>query len=232
MKGKFVVFFLMTIFAKAVFAGILVTPTIINFVPGDLPRQDLIVINQGPHTAYVNVVPHVILNPGTKSEQRVVIHNPEISGILVAPSKLIIPPKQNAMVRIMQTVQDIKEDKVYRISFIPVPHQLLPGDEQVDRPKAGVRIVFGYGVLVMMRPNDMHYKLIANRIGKLLDIKNTGNTNVVITAGEQCIDPKHCFKLNPHRMYAGNDWQVQLKYALPVKLSTEYMQHVGQIESN
>lgn len=232
MTRKIVVFFFTIIFSSLVSADILVTPTIVNFIPGDLPRQDVIVINQGQHTAYVNVVPHVVLNPGTKSEERVVIHDPEQSGILVAPSKLIIPPKQNAMVRIMQTVQDIQQDKIYRISFIPVPHQLLPDHETSAEPKAGVRIVFGYGALVMMRPKDMHYKLIAKRDGTLLDIKNTGNTNVLITAGEQCVDAKHCFQLNPHRIYAGNDWQVKLKYALPVKLSTENMQHVEHIESN
>jgi len=217
---------------NTILANILVSPTIINFLPGKLPRKDIVVMNQGDNNAYIAVTPYLVEHPGTKREKKVRIHNPAKLGLLVSPSKFIIPPKQHRTLRIMHLSKHLKKDKIYRITVAPIPNKLLPtAVQRAQKNRIGIRIIAAYGILATARPDQMKPMLIAKRDKKLLTIENRGNSNIVIVSGKQCMHGK-CFKLPPRRMYAGNTWTVKLKFNKPVDITTDYLGERQHIKSN
>jgi len=50
---------------------------------------------------------------------------------------------------------------------------------------------------------------------------NSGNTNVLPSDGKQCnpISPTECSDLTSHRLYADNEWQLELPFDAPVTYS-------------
>lgn len=213
-------------------ANILVSPTIINFLPNQLPRQDVVVMNQGDTNAYIEVTPYRVDRPGTANEKKIQIHNPKELGLLVSPNKLIIPPKQHRVLRIIQLSQSLKEDEIYRITVAPIPNKLLPVEtKDINDRKMGVRVVLAYGILAIVRPEQMRPQLLVKRQGKNLLIENKGNTNIVIVGGEQCLND-NCFQLPSRRIYAGNRWEVGLPFNQPITVTSDYLGKREKITSN
>ena len=210
-------------------ADILVVPIFVNFLPNQLPVQNVMVVNRSDSNAYINVTSYLVEHPGTKLEKKVHFHDPSKLGLLVSPSKLIIPPRQHRMLRIMQLSKHLTKDKIYRVVVAPVPNALIPvGPKAVHDHRIGIRVLVAYGILVTARPEHINRNLVIQRHGKTLLIENKGNTNVVVTGGQQCAN-QHCFNLPRRRMYVGNRWQVKLPFNKPISIATDCLgkqQHI------
>ena len=81
-----------------------------------------------------------------------------------------------------------------------------------------MKVLVGYDVLVMARPEDAEPDLSTRREDGRLRVRNTGNTNALLFRGEQCApDGGECVDLPSKRIYAGAAWSTELPYDTPVE---------------
>jgi P pilus assembly chaperone PapD len=203
------------------YAQIGVTPDILNFVAKQPLAQNILVQNAGKNIDYVDVTPYVVEHPGTKKEKQVRVYNPSVSGIIVSPSRLAIPAGQQRYVRIMLTKPLGDSDRIYRVNFVPK----IAGLKSVQTIKGreiGLHLIVGYGVLITARAAHPTPNLIFSKTGKELSIKNTGNSNAVVTV-KQCKNKVHCTDVFAKRFYAGNQSIVKLPLAKPVTITTAWL---------
>jgi len=186
-------------------AGIYLDRIIIEFDPDGLPREDIVVINDSnAENAYVDVEIIEVRNPGMPEEQRVAITNPQESGLLVTPAKMVIPPSGRQQVRLVNLAGTGDVDKVYRINFKPVLPPLA-SEESV------VRIVVAYQALVLIPPENPSAVVNFERDGTSLVMRNVGNSYVRLEDGRYCeSENANCADLQGTRLYAGNTFQVAL----------------------
>ena len=193
---------------------------IFHFEPGDASRQDVEIYNSGDSPMYVEVIPTQVLEPGETNEDRAVIKDPRDAGLLVTPSKLIVPPGASKIVRMVK-LENSPYERVYRIAAKPVVAGL-------EAEQSGVKIMIGYEVLAIVYPNNPKPELVVEREGKILRVRNDGNTNVLLREGFQCATPdtpkENCTPIPGRRMYPGNQWELELPHDLPVT----YYQSIGK----
>ncbi len=203
-------------------ANMQISDAIIHFEPGKPLRKDIEVENTGDETIYVQVEPMIVHSPGTEDEERKTFKDPREAGLLVTPNKIVIPPKGRKLVRFVVLKQPKEKDAVYRVNFKPVSNGLTGEDNQI-----GVKIVIAYQVLVLVQPPKPTPNLIVKREGNTLKFKNKGNTNVLLREGKQCpsdnAKEEDCARLSGNRVYAGNEWSIDLPSSRPV----EYYLSVG-----
>lgn len=202
-------------------ASMVLSEAIVHFEPGKPLRKDIEVENPGTENLYIEITPSVVNDPGTANENRVAIVDPRESGLLVTPSKLVIPPGGRKLVRLVSLKPLGDHEKVYRVTFKPVV-----GDLETDH--IGVKILVGYEVLVLMQPAQPNPNVVALRSGKTMSFENKGNTNVLLREGKQCPDgvdsnSEKCQRINGKRLYPGNNWSVDL----PFNKAVDYQQSVG-----
>lgn len=206
-------------------ASIDVTPILIDVKSSDLNKQDIRVYNRDPkNRAVVTIAPSLVKNPGTASEKFLPIKNPRKSGLLVFPKLLVIPPGQMRTIRLVLTQNNVKHDKIYRIDVKPTVGDLVfpKGSNEV-----GVKVLVGYGVVVVQRPDKINVAYTAKQTDHTLVVRNTGNTNFVLANAKQCdSNGKQCKNLPAKRIYAGKTWTVKLPYTTPVEYQLSYLQTV------
>jgi P pilus assembly chaperone PapD len=200
--------------SASAFADMYVDRSIVIFEPSGPPRQDVKVSNSGSDVLYVKVDVLRVDNPGTSDEKRVKVTDPKDLKLLATPSKLIIPAGGQKLVRIVNLQTSNKAERVYRINVTPV---VAPLEEKSNQ----LRIVVAYQVLTIVQPNHPQSTLSATRNGNTISFSNPGNTNVLLSEGKQCDpqDKQTCKDLPSKRLYAGNDWQLDLPYDAPVTFS-------------
>ncbi len=218
----FVLLFAVITPLSPVSASMVLSEAILHFEPGKPLRKDIEVENVGDEILYVQVIPTIVKNPGTENEAREEIKDPRKAGLLVSPNKLVVPPKGRKLVRFVVLNQPTESDAVYRVTFKPISNAILPEENQV-----GVKIVIAYQVLVLVQPPKPEPDLVVKREGNILNFKNNGNTNVLLREGKQCPSEtstdEECEILRGNRLYAGNEWSVDLPLDQPV----EYYLSVG-----
>lgn len=224
---RIVVALLLFLVAVTALAGIQIAPSIINFLPGQPLRKDIVVSNRSKdQTAYVKVTPYVVHQPGSAKAKPVKIHNPTKAGLLVAPEKLIIPPGQQREVRVMLTKPLGKHDRIYRIRVEPVSGRLNATHSVGKQKSIGLHVVVAYGALVIARPAKLHAELTSKRGGDSLLLQNTGNTNFLIAGNTECDKhSKTCVNIPSKRLYAGEKWQIKLPQGSekkPIVIETRY----------
>lgn len=221
-----VICFVFALPASPVSANMVLSEAILHFEPNKPLRKDIEVENVGGETLYIQVTPTIVNNPGTDKEERIEFKDPREAGLLVSPNKIVVPPNSRKLVRFVVLKQPIDTDAVYRVTFKPITNQLESEKDQI-----GVKIVIAYQVLVLVQPINPKPDLIARREGNTLHFKNEGNTNVLLREGKQCPkDSKNeedCEILRGNRLYAGNEWSVELPSNLPV----EYYLSIGRKNS-
>ena len=178
-----------------------------EFDPLSLPREDFVVLNySADEYAYVNVTLYELRNPGTESEERVLVENMQDSLLLVTPTRLVIEPDGNAQVRLVYLGDNPPEDSVYRVMFSPVS---APLSEEVT----GVRIVVSYQALVIVPPSEPEAVLGFVRDGQSIKFNNTGNSQIRLEQGTVCdASTNTCEDLPARRLYAGNEWTLELPF--------------------
>lgn len=68
-------------------------------------------------------------------------------------------------------------------------------------------------MLVIVRPAKPQGTVVGHRNGRMLELTNTGNTNVEMYDRQQCDSQgKNCIALLSRRLYSGVSWSQQLPY--------------------
>lgn len=225
-KIKWIVFSLFLVFHSAVFAvAVSVSPLIVDFLPGLLPRKDITVENLSKTTpAYVSVDISLVTNPGEKFQKRKKIYDPEKLGLLATPNKIVVPPGASRIFRLMVLGNHQEKERVYVVRVVPANSHVITQKIDINaEAKMGVGFNVGYGMRVTVRPTNMKPDLIMHRYGKQLVFENRGNTNVLIGGGEQCVGNAPCFEFHSHRVYPGNVFKQPLKYDAPVTVRTKFI---------
>jgi P pilus assembly chaperone PapD len=188
---------------------------------------DIQVHNVGNDTAYVKIAVERINHPGQPNQTLTELKdNPYQIGLIVTPSKVVIPVGQTRIVRVLYVGQPPVSDVVYHVKITPVTGQLVAmysGAKQLD---AGVQLIIAYGVSVYARPLHLNPHITAVRYGTALTLSNTGNTSVLITLCKQCAsDGTHCEPLPSllKRLFPGSVAQIILQKEGPLECQEEVL---------
>ena len=213
------------LYCGAFAANISVSPLIVNFTKADQHIQNIRVFNIGDDKAYVRIATSLVKAPGAKNSTNVDIKNPRELGILVSPKKMVIPVGQSRLVRILLTKPVDNDERIYQIKIFPTV-----GD--IHANSNGVKVLIGYGVRVVVRPNDPQPNILITRNGKQITAINKGNTNAILYDGKQCNAAGNaCKDLPSHRLFAGNIWEFTAPYSSPVKFSQNFLGKKSEIAS-
>ncbi len=113
--------------------------------------------------------------------------------LIASPSRLIVPAQgQQATRLLLQGNRQV--ERYYRVRFIPVlprsenEFALSPVEAEEYRKhlSAGVNVLTGYGVFVIVRPDSVHYDVRTEADANGTVLRNTGNTTVILD------DLRHC----------------------------------------
>lgn len=206
--------FLVGLCASPVWADMYVDRSIVIFEPGQPARQDVKVSNSEPEDIFVQVDVLEVKKAGTVDETREIVSDPSKLKLLATPNKLIIPGNGQKLIRIVNLQVDNNEERIYRINVTPIVPPLEEDSSQL-------RIVVAYQILAIVQPNDPNSTLNAQRNGRMMTFVNNGNTNILFSDGKQCEpdNPDNCTDLTSRRLYANNEWQLELPFDAPVTYS-------------
>lgn len=192
-------------------AEMVLSQVIVDLQPGKPGHGDIEVWNAGTDRMYVVAEPSEIRAPGLKAEQRVSDPDPEVTGLLVSPQRMVLEPGQRRMVRVSAISARQPVDRIYRVTIKPVA-----GD--VDADATAIKVLVGYDVLVLYRPENIAGDVTATRNGRSLKLHNASNTAQEVFDGKQCdAGGTECKTLGANRLYAGADWEQILPYDTPVE---------------
>ena len=191
--------------ASAAQAEMVLSQVIVDLNADKAPRDDIEVWNSGTERMYVQAEPFEIAAAGTDKEQRIAATDPEASGILVSPQRLV---------RIALLAERPASDRVYRVAIKPVVGE-------VTADTNAVKVLVGYDVLVIVRPETRSGDVVADRQGNTLILHNEGNTSQEIFQGRQCdASGNDCRALPAKRLYPGAAWEQTLPFDTPVSYKT------------
>jgi hypothetical protein len=103
--------------------------------------------------------------------------------------------------------------------------KIAPAAGRTVAMKTGLRVLVGYDVLVIARPDNAKPAITGERSGRRLTLRNTGNTNALLVSGKQCNKAGKCVDLPTTRLYAGITWTVDL----PLDAPAEYRLQSGDV---
>lgn len=184
---------------------------VVDFRPDDAHHKDVQVFNKDKNNIFVNISVEEVLKPGTPQEQRVPVKDVKKIALVATPQKLIVPGNSQKAVRLVTLEDSGKTDRIFRVTFSPAVGKL-------KAKTSGIKLLIAYQTLVIVRPDKPVANVIAERKGKKIIFRNTGNTNVMLQNGMQCNPSakKQCEKFDTQRLYAGNTWELTLPYDAPV----------------
>ncbi len=223
MACSFAVTIILALAATPAAAGIALSRAVVDIQSSDAAAQDIDIWNDGSEVAYVTVEPAEIVSPGLPGETRTAITDPGVGGLLVTPQRLILQPGEHKLIRIGAIIPRGNTDRIYRVAIKPVAGP-------VSAPVTALKLLVGYDVLVIYRPARPTVKVVSERNGNILTLRNDGNSNVEIYEGRQCdpARPTVCVTLPAKRLYAGQVWQQTLTMAGPVDYRIAQGSHTSQ----
>lgn len=194
---------------------------IVDFKADDAHHQDIQIFNKDKDNTYVNINVVEVLNPGSDKEERVPVQDLKTLSLVVTPKKLIVPGNSQKTVRLVTLEDAGKTDRIFRVDFSPAVGKL-------KAKTSGIKLLVAYQALVIIRPDKPMVNVSAERKGKIIVFRNTGNTNALLQNGSQCnpANTKECKTLSARRLYAGNSWELELPYNAPVSFEVDDGQKV------
>lgn len=165
--------------------------------------------NTGDATAFVRVqISEVRYRPdGTHEELPVETSAGGASpGLVASPSRLIVPAQGQQATRLL--VQgDRSTERYYRVRFVPVLPQsedeFALTDAQRDDYRrelsAGVNVLTGFGVFVIVHPDQARYDVRTETSDSHVKLRNAGNTTVVLDDIRQCSAQDKVAECSPSR---------------------------------
>ena len=195
--------------ARPLNAEMILSQVIVDFLPNSPSRNDIEVYNSGDERMYIAVEPTEVVNPGLPNEQTVSASDPNASGILVSPRKLVLEPGERRIVRIAMVDDRPSKDRVYRVAIKPVAGP-------ISANRSALKVLVGYNVLVIYRPQTVSGGVVGARSGDHLELKNESNTAQQLFDGQQCdAAGSNCVSLIERRLYPGASLDVPLQYSTP-----------------
>lgn len=190
-------------------AEMVLSQVIVDLLPGKPPREDIEVWNASDERMFVAADPFEVREPGLPGEQRVPAVDPETSGILVSPQRLVLEPGERRLVRVAALGERGDSERVYRVSIRPVAGP-------ISAEESALKVLVGYDALVLVRPERITGDIQADRDGRKLTLTNTGNAAQELYQGSQCdAAGANCRDLPPKRLYPNVTWELELPYDTP-----------------
>lgn len=163
------------------------------------------IYNTGDATAFVRVTVSEIVYKGQAPAEEVPLDNEAIidgkgSGIISSPPRLIIPAGGMQTNRLVITGPRDKE-AYYRVRYIPVMPKNMDefalNKDEINKYQstinASVAVMTGFGTIVTVQPDKVHFDTQITEKGNTLRISNNGNASVVIAGLKSCdINLKNC----------------------------------------
>ena len=210
--------------AVPVQAEMVLSQVIVDLHSDKPPRDDIEVWNDSSETMYIVAEPFLIVAPGTPEEQRLPATRPEESGLLVSPRRLVLAPGERRTVRIAAVGKRPQSDRVYRVAIKPVAGA-------VESETSALKVFVGYDTLVIVRPENAMPSIAAERIGRLLVLRNEGNSALELFEGQQCdANDDNCQSLPAKRLYPGAVWEQTLPYDTKVSYKSAIGALVRKLE--
>ncbi|WP_147385650.1 fimbrial biogenesis chaperone [Oleomonas cavernae] len=114
-------------------------------------------------------------------------------------------------------------ERVWRVAFRP-----MVGETSAEG--SALKVLVAYNILVIALPPAPRAEVAARRNGRTLFLENHGNSNALLFDGRQCdAAGGNCRELPSRRLYAGNDWRLELPYDTPAEWRVEV---AGKILNN
>ena len=192
------------LFSQSLLAQLAVDRIIVDFDDESPNRNDVQLINTSEtDTLFVSVEVLEVTDPGTAKEKRVVVDDPAKIGLVATPNRVILPPGNRRLVRLVNLFPTEDQERIFRVNFSPVVGE---SDE------AGVKILVGYQALIIVRPEKTVFDLVGKREGNTLTVTNNSNTNVYVSNIRQCDnkESEECTRYVETRLYPGNVWELDL----------------------
>jgi len=176
-------------------------------------RRVIRLSNSGEDTLYVNLELHQVQDPTALEMTLLPSTDALSSGILVHPRQLIIAPGQTRTARVVLKKSIPEIDEVYRLVLSPFAGDALA--ESKSTKGAGIRMLLGYKILVLVRPDELNPEIELQRDSESVRLVNHGNTNVLMRTLEACNpDGLSCQKLPSNRVYAGEVLSLDIPEAI------------------
>lgn len=205
-------------------AELVLNQVVVDLVPGEPAREDIEAFNNGEERLYVSAEPFVIIDPGTDGQRREPATNPEESGILVTPQKLVLEPGERRLIRIAATAPRGATDRVYRVT-------IKPEAGEVSADTSALKVFVGYDTLVLYRPEQITGRVEGQRTGSELVLTNRSNTAQELFEGEQCdASGANCRALPSRRLYPGVSWTQPLPYQTQVRYKAAIGSRITSVE--
>jgi Mat/Ecp fimbriae periplasmic chaperone len=186
-------------------AELAISQMIIELKPGSARTADVEIYNDSTERTYLSIEPAEIKQPGTPREERFTSPDPAQLSLLVSPTRMVLEPKQRRTLRIASLEQGSSRERIYRVLVKPVA-----GD--VTGAESGLKLLVGYDLLVIARPQTQSGRVSGSRSLDSLVLSNDGNTSVELVDGKQCdAAGQDCRPLPPKRLYAGASWALPMK---------------------
>jgi P pilus assembly chaperone PapD len=212
---------LLLLVSNVSFASISVSPLIAEFTP-ETPVVDYSIQNIGNQTDYISISINRVSHPGTKLSFSERIFDPRKAGIMVTPSKLVLPANGSRTVRVQLTEAPGDTDKVYEITFTPTLGIKKKTGSSTDGIDASVDIVVAFSAVAIVRPLHPVSTVTAIRKNDTVTFTNKGNTVARITHLEQCPTQTDCKPLNSLTIFGNTDKKITLQNDAPLTYTVEY----------
>ncbi len=190
-------------------AEFLVSSAILEFHSGGPPQKDIELIGRGSGKDYIVTEVNEIRRPGAQDEAHQLVENPGESYLLVTPDKTILPAGSRKVLRFVLLKPLDAQEHIYRVAVKPVIKDVA------NNAALGLKVLIGYEVLVILRPAVITPNYHVERHGRMLTVRNDGNSNVLLQNGQQCKAQK-CPLPPVIRVYPGQSRSVELPRAQPV----------------
>ncbi|MES2663217.1 MAG: hypothetical protein V4629_07940 [Pseudomonadota bacterium] len=194
------------------FAEFIISSAILEFNANSEPQQDIELISRSNTNDYIVTEISEILNPESNRETRRIIDDPQKSRLLVTPQKTVLGARSRKVLRFVLLKKLDHREYIYRVVVKPV----IKGVENTTQ--IGLKVLVGYEVLVIIRPEKVISQYTAKRTGNKLTITNVGNTNLLFQDGKQCITSNNCKTLTALRVYP----EQTVTADLPLDKSVQY----------
>ncbi len=174
--------------------------------------------NRGTATAFVRVmISEVVYDQDLRAHEQPVDASSEGGdGLIASPARLIIPAQGQQAARLV-FLGDRSQERYYRVRFVPVLPKAadefaLTAEEARDydsQVSAGVNVLAGYGVFVIVHPGSAHYEVRTGHGPDHVVLHNVGNSTAVLDDLRTCVgsgraetcSPAQRIHLLPHRQH-------------------------------
>lgn len=193
--------------------------TVYDYLDGDKSTYLKRVFNSGDSTAFVKVNVLEIVYDAEGKPQEIPVTNAadgaSRNGVMASPARLIVPAQGMQGTRLLYLGERDRE-RYFRVRFVPVVPEkedefVVSNEEREDYKKtlsAGVNVMTGFGIVFFVRPKDARYDTAINETAGRYELRNNGNTVLVIDEFKSCSLTKEtdCGATTKHHVMAGKSF--------------------------